>query len=205
MKHHLLIASAILALGLPHAALAQSQGEWTLGLGLANVNPKSDNGDLAGGTVPTDIDDSTRPTITFEYFVRDNLGIEVLAALPFSHSIESNGVEIGKVKQLPPVVSLQYHFDATPQFKPFVGLGVNFTGFYDADARGPLAGSDLRVKNSWGLAAHLGGDYWISEKAAIRADLRWIDIDADVELNGENIGEVEIDPVVVGVSYVMKF
>ena len=72
-------------------------------------------------------------------------------------------------------------------------------------ADGPLAGSDLRVKNSWGLAAHLGGDYWISEKAAIRADLRWIDIDADVELNGENIGEVEIDPVVVGVSYVMKF
>ena len=129
----------------------------------------------------------------------------MLAALPFSHSIESNGGEIGKVKQLPPVVSLQYHFDATPQFKPFVGLGVNFTGFYDADARGPLAGSDLRVKNSWGLAAHLGGDYWISEKAAIRADLRWIDIDADVELNGENIGEVEIDPVVVGVSYVMKF
>ena len=205
MKHHLLIASAILALGLPHAALAQSQGEWTLGFGIANVNPKSDNGTLAGGTVPTEIGDSTRPTITVEYFFRDNLGIEVLGALPFSHSIESNGTEIGKVKQLPPVISLQYHFDATPQFKPFVGLGVNFTGFYDADARGPLAGSDLRVKNSWGLAAHLGGDYWISEKAAIRADLRWIDIDADVELNGENIGEVEIDPVVVGVSYVMKF
>ena len=207
MKHQLLTAAVLIALGLGAATpvLAQSKGDWTLGLGIANVNPKSDNGDLVGGTVPTDIGDSTRPTITFEYFIRDNLGVEVLGALPFSHSIKSNGTEIGKVKQLPPVVSLQYHFDATPQFKPFVGLGVNFTGFYDADARGPLAGSDLRVKNSWGLAAHLGGDYWISEKAAIRADLRWIDIDADVELNGENIGEVEIDPVVVGVSYVMKF
>ncbi len=81
MKHHLLIASAILALGLPHAALAQSQGEWTLGFGIANVNPKSDNGTLAGGTVPTEIGDSTRPTITVEYFFRDNLGIEVLGAL----------------------------------------------------------------------------------------------------------------------------
>ena len=119
MKRHILIATALLTgLACTTPVFAQSQGEWTLGLGLANVNPKSDNGDLAGGTVPTDIDDSTRPTITFEYFVRDNLGIEVLAALPFSHSIESNGVEIGKVKQLPPVVSLQYHFDATPQFKP---------------------------------------------------------------------------------------
>ncbi|KGJ04001.1 outer membrane protein [Paracoccus halophilus] len=207
MTRHLLTAATVLASGFAWAtpALAQSQGEWTLGLGIANVNPKSDNGDLVGGTVPTDIDDNTRPTITFEYFIRDNIGIEVLGALPFRHSIESNGTEIGTVKQLPPVVSLQYHFDVTPQFKPFLGVGVNFTGFFDADARGPLEGSDLRVKNSWGLAAHVGADYWISERGALRADLRWIDIDADVELNGADIGEVDVDPVVVGISYVMKF
>ncbi|AYF01174.1 OmpW family protein [Paracoccus yeei] len=203
MKHHLLTVAALALLASP--ALAQSQGEWTLGLGLANVNPKSDNGTLAGGTVPTEIGDSTRPSVTFEYFIRDNLGIEVLGALPFKHSIRSEGTEIGTVKHLPPVVSLQYHFDATEQFKPFVGVGVNFTGFYDADARGPLAGSDLRVKNSWGLAAHLGADWWINDRAAVRADLRWIDIDADVLLNGTNIGKVEVDPVVVGISYVMKF
>ncbi|MCV2446275.1 OmpW/AlkL family protein [Paracoccus sp. DMF] len=203
MKHHMLIAAALALLASP--ALAQSQGEWTLGFGLANVNPKSDNGVLAGGTVPTEIGDSTRPTITAEYFIRDNLGVELLAALPFKHSIKSNGVEIGTVKHLPPVISLQYHFDATEQFKPFVGLGVNFTGFWDGDARGPLSGAELRVKNSWGLAAHLGADYWINDRAAIRADLRWIDIDADVTLNGAEIGKVEVDPVVVGVSYVMKF
>ena len=203
MKHPLLIATALIALASP--VLAQSQGEWTLGFGLANVNPKSDNGTLAGGTVPVDIGDNTRPSITFEYFIRDNIGIEVLAATPFRHSIKSGGTEIGTVKHLPPVISLQYHFDATPQFKPFVGVGVNFTGFWDGTARGPLAGNDLRVKNSWGLAAHLGADWWVNERAAIRGDVRWIDINSDVELNGANIGEVEIDPVVVGVSYVMKF
>lgn len=198
-----MLATALALLASP--VMAQSQGEWTLGFGLANVNPKSNNGVLAGGTVPTDIGDNTRPTITAEYFIRDNVGIELLAALPFKHPIKSNGVEIGTVKHLPPVISLQYHFDATEQFKPFVGLGVNFTGFWDGDARGPLSGSELRVKNSWGLAAHLGGDYWINDKAAIRADLRWIDIDSDVTLNGTDIGKVEVDPVVVGVSYVMKF
>ena len=203
MKHHLLIAAALIALAGP--AFAQSQGEWTLGFGLANVNPKSDNGTLAAGTVPVSIGDSTRPTITAEYFIRDNLGVELLAALPFKHSIRSNGVEIGTVKHLPPVISLQYHFDATPQLKPFVGVGVNFTGFWDGKAKGPLEGADLRVKNSWGLAAHLGADYWLNDRSAIRADLRWIDINSDVTLNGAKIGKVDVDPLVVGVSYVMKF
>ena len=207
MTRHLLIAGAMTALGLGLAApaLAQSQGDWTLGVGIANVNPKSDNGDLAGGAVPTEIGDSTRPTVTFEYFIRDNLGVEVLGALPFRHTIRSNGTEIGTVKQLPPVISLQYHFDATPQLKPFVGLGVNFAGFWDADALGPLAGSELRVKNSWGLAAHLGADYWFNDNSAIRADLRWIDINSDVELDGADIGEVEVDPTVIGLSYIRRF
>ncbi|WBU53823.1 OmpW family protein [Paracoccus sp. SCSIO 75233] len=207
MTHRSLTATVLIASGLALAAPAfgQSQGEWTFGAGVANVNPKSDNGVLAGGTVPTEIGESTRPSITAEYFIRDNLGIEILGALPFKHSIESNGTEIGTVKQLPPVISLQYHFNATPQLKPFVGVGVNFTGFYDAETKGPLDGTKLRVKNSTGLAAHLGADYWINDNAAIRADARWIDINSDVELNGEKIGEVEVDPTVLGVSYLMKF
>ncbi|MTD98686.1 outer membrane beta-barrel protein [Paracoccus sp. YIM 132242] len=203
MKTLCLAAAAVLAVVSPVAA--QQAGDLTVGLGIANVNPKSDNGDLAGGTVPVEIDDNTRPQITVEYFIRDNIGVELLGALPFKHSIKSDGTEIGTVKHLPPVVSLQYHFDATPQFKPFVGVGVNFTGIYDAESKGPLSGTDLRVKNSWGLAAHLGADYWINDRSAIRADLRYIDIDADVTLNGADIGEVAIDPLVTGVSYVMKF
>ena len=203
MKTLCLAAAAVLAVVSPVAA--QQAGDLTVGLGIANVNPKSDNGDLAGGAYPISIGDNTRPQITVEYFIRDNLGVELLGALPFKHSIKSNGTEVGTVKHLPPVVSLQYHFDATPQLKPFVGVGVNFTGFYDAESKGGLAGNDLRVKNSWGLAAHVGTDYWINDRSAVRADLRWIDIDADVELNGANIGEVEVDPVVAGISYVMKF
>lgn len=203
MRTLCLAAAAVMAAALPGAA--QQAGDVTVGLGIANVNPKSDNGTLAGGTVPVEIGDNTRPQITAEYFVRDNIGVELLAALPFEHSIESDGTEIGTVKHLPPVLSLQYHFDVTEQWKPFVGVGVNFTGFYDAEAEGPLSGNELRVKNSWGLAAHLGADYWINERSAVRADLRWIDIDADVTLNGADIGEVEVDPIVAGISYVMKF
>ena len=78
---------------------------------------------------------------------------------------------------------------------------MNYTVFFED--RSPLG--DLKIDNSWGLAAHLGVDYAISDKGALRMDLRYVDIDSDVKLNGAKIGRVEIDPLVAGVSYVMKF
>lgn len=197
MKTLALAFVATVALGAP--VLAQSAGDMTLGLGLGFVDPKSDNGTVAGGA--TEIDSNLRPTVTFEYFLRDNLGLEVLAALPFKHDINIAGAKAGVTKHLPPTVSLNYHFPSSGPLTPFVGLGVNYTVFFED--RSPLG--DLKIDNSWGLAAHLGVNYAISDKGALRMDLRYVDIDSDVKLNGAKIGRVEIDPLVAGVSYVMKF
>lgn len=197
MKTLALALLASVALGAP--ALAQSAGEMTLGFGLGFVNPKSDNGTVAGGA--TEIDSNARPTVTFEYFIRDNLGVELLAALPFKHDINVGGSKVGVTKHLPPTLSLNYHFPTGGAITPFVGLGVNYTVFFED--RSPLG--DLKIDNSLGLAAHVGMDYAISEKGALRLDLRYIDIDSDVKLNGVKVGSVEVDPLVAGVSYVMKF
>lgn len=196
-KH--IIPAAALALCAALPAAAQEAGTITLGFGLHQVNPKSDNGSLAG--MSTGVGSSTRPTITAEYFIRDNLGIELLAALPFKHDVSLNGTKVGTVKQLPPVVSLQYHFVNNSKVTPFVGLGVNFTTFFSEDS--DLG--DLKLDNSWGLAAHVGLDFALNDKAALRVDARWADIDSDVRLNGTQIGTVDIDPVVYGMAYVWKF
>lgn len=199
------LALAIALGGLAAPAFAQQAGEWTVGIGAHQVNPKSDNGRLVGGTVPIEVDSNVRPTITAEYFVRDNLGIEVLAAWPFEHDINVPGVgRVGSTKHLPPTVSLQYHF-GQGTVKPFVGAGVNYTRFFSTETTGILAGTDLELDDSFGLAAHVGIDFEVGEKGSIRIDARWIDIDTDVELNGVDVGTVEIDPLVYGVAYVFKF
>ncbi len=194
-----LVLALVAAGSLAAPALAQSAGDMTLGFGVGYVNPKSDNGTVAGGA--TVIGDNTRPTFTFEYFIRDNIGIELLAALPFKHDIYVGGAKAGVTKHLPPTVSVNYHFPTGGAIKPFVGVGVNYTTFFEDTS--PLG--KLDIEDSWGLAAHLGMDYAISEKGAVRFDVRYIDIDSDVKLNGAKVGKVEIDPLVVGVSYVMKF
>lgn len=199
------LALALALAGLASPAFAQQAGEWTIGVGAHQVNPKSDNGTLAGGTVPIEVDSNVRPTITAEYFVRDNLGIEVLAAWPFEHDINIKGVgRVGSTKHLPPTVSLQYHF-GQGTVKPFIGAGINYTRFFSTETTGALSGTKLKLDDSIGLAAHVGIDFEVGQKGSIRIDARWIDIDTDAKLNGADIGTVEIDPLVYGVAYVFKF
>lgn len=181
MKKTLIPIAIALAFGAAAPAFAQSKGDWTLGVGVHQVNPKSDNGTLAGGTLPLDIDsDALRQA---DHHLRilpaRQPGPEVLAALPFKHDIAVDGVgTVGSTKHLPPTVSLQYHFNSKGKVSPFLGAGLNYTTFFSEDTKGALAGTDLKLDDSWGLAAHVGMDIKVSERGAVRVDARWIDIDS---------------------------
>lgn len=193
-----------LALGCAGPALATDAGDWTLAVGAHVVNPASNNGSLAAGALEADVGSDWKPTIAAEYFFSPNLGLEVLAALPFDHDIELNGVKAGSTKHLPPTVTLQYHFNGD-KVSPFIGAGLNYTLFFDQDETGPLAGTEVNLGNSWGLAAHAGLDFRLAENRALRVDVRWMDIDTDVSVNGVDVGTVKIDPLVYGLAYVWKF
>lgn len=205
-KHLLCGVFAAASVSLAPPALAQSAGSWTFGAGVHQVNPASDNGSILDGSLDLDIGSSVRPTVTAEYFFSDGWGVEVLAALPFQHDIDIKGVgKVGSAKQLPPTVSLQYHFNSAGRVSPFVGAGVNYTTFFSEDTSGALEGTTLELEDSWGLAARAGLDFAVGEKGAIRFDVRWIDIDSDVVLDGVEIGTAEIDPLAYGITYVFKY
>jgi outer membrane protein len=193
------LALGVAAASFAAPAMAQSQGDWTFGVGIINVNPKSDNGTLAGAAAT--IDDNTQLSLTAEYFIRDNLGIELLAASPFEHDIALGGSNIGSTKQLPPTLSLVYHIPTKGKVIPFVGVGVNYTTFFSEES----SLGTLDLDNSFGFAATVGADWQISERGALRLNVRYMDIDTDARLNGAPIGKAEIDPVTVGVSYVHRF
>ncbi|MDQ2095391.1 OmpW/AlkL family protein [Rhodalgimonas zhirmunskyi] len=194
-------SAAAMALATALPAAAQDAGTMTLALGVGVVRPASDNGTLAGGAVPLEIGNNARPTIAFEYFIRDNIGLELLGATPFKHGLSSNGAYIGQTKHLPPTLSINYHIPTGGKFTPFVGAGINYTVFFDESS--PLG--NLKIDDSVGFALHAGVDYALSDKGALRADLRYIQIEPDVSLNGASIGTAKINPLVAGVAYVMKF
>jgi len=196
-----LLAAAASVVLLSSTGLSQAAGTWNLGLGVANISPKSSNSQVLGGARTT-VDDDLQPTLTLEYFVYENLGIELLASLPFRNSVKAEGDYIGQTKLLPPTLSVQYYFVNASKFTPFVGVGLNYTTFFDT--RG-VAGLDLSAEDSWGFAAHAGVDYKLTERSSIRLDARWVEVETEVKVNGVKSGKLALDPFVFGASWVFKF
>ncbi|WP_201585538.1 OmpW family outer membrane protein [Psychrobacter sp. HII-4] len=209
MKLQSLVLAAATALTMT-SAFAVPAGTWTVAAGAHYVDPKSDNGTLDNG-LSVDVDGDVRPTISGEYFVADNVGIELLAAIPFHHDItltDANGNEVdAKTQHLPPTLSVQYHFDGDNlpmNVKPFVGVGVNYTTFFKE--RVYLGnGNDLELDDSVGVAGHIGLDIPYAPTESFRIDARYMDIKTDASLNGSDLGEVDISPWVYGVAFVKQF
>lgn len=193
-------------------AFAVPAGTWTVGAGVHGVIPKSDNGTIADGAFSVDVDDDIRPTLTGEYFIANNVGIELLAAIPFHHDItltDANGNKVkGETQHLPPTLSLQYHFDGynmPMNVKPFVGVGVNYTTFFKEKLYLNEGPADLDIDDSVGVAGHIGVDIPFTPRDSFRIDARYMDIKPDVSLNGNDIGDINISPWVYGVAYVKSF
>lgn len=175
-------------------------------VGVHNVDPKSDNGSLAGGALDVEVDSQVGPTFNINWYFTPNLALDVLAALPFKHDISvNNGALTGSTKHLPPTVSLQYHFMPSGSIDPYLGLGVNYTMFWEdkIDNGGP----GLELDNSFGLAAQVGVDFALdaARKWVVGVDARYIDIDADATVGGADVGTVEIDPLAYGVNLGYRF
>jgi len=191
--HKILIAGIALSMGFAGTANAFEPGDWLVRVGASYVNPSSDNSDIVS------VDSDTSVTFNFSYMMTDVWALELLAAVPFKHDIDLlDGTNVGSTKHLPPTLSIQYHFMSTEQFQPYVGVGLNYTSFYNEKTTGPLEGVDLSLGDSWGIAGQIGFDVLFNDDWFFNLDVRYIDIDTKARLDGESIGNVEIDPWIFG-------
>lgn len=197
-----ILIAAGLAIGAASTAHA-ADDSWVLRFGAHVVNPKANNGQLAG--MRASIDSDTKPTFSLEYLATPNWGIELLAALPFKHDVRLDGQTAATTKHLPPVLGVNYHFMPDARVSPFVGAGINYTRFFETRGVGPLQGTRVSIDNSWGAAAHVGADVQLSPRWLLTADVRWISIAGDVHVNGARVGKATVDPLVYGVSFGYRF
>lgn len=219
--------STIIALSLltPVNSYAFGAGDWLIHLGAASVQPNDSSSalklegtnleDLGLGLPRSNasVDSSTQIGLTIVYMVNSNWGIELLAASPFKHDIQTEGLDLkaASTKQLPPTLSLQYYpMSESSRFQPYLGLGLNYTIFFDEKVDGELDGAidtlngtvtgetKLDLSSSFGLAAELGFNYEINDTWLINASIWYADIDTTATFDAPGLGDittdVQIDP-----------
>ena len=218
-----LMAAALLASA---AASAYEAGDWIVRGGAVMVAPNDDssNLDLAGEQLAgtgVEVDDNTQLLLNVTWMANEHVGVELLAATPFEHSVDSKGlpglglglsdVEVGSVKHLPPTLTvLWYPMESGAAFQPFIGAGINYTIFFQEDtsgaARAALGARNLELDDSWGLAARAGFDYMLSDCWSLHAGVYYLGIDTKANLDtalGKVGVDVDINPWVytVGLGY----
>jgi outer membrane protein W/outer membrane protein OmpA-like peptidoglycan-associated protein len=221
MSSRILIPLAVAAaLAAPVAAHAE-KGDWLFRVGMSQINPDSENlvlfEDSTTGEKDTLVVDSDlSPTFNVSYFFTDNLSTELLAAWPFTHGIDVKSTEaetarVANVDVLPPTLSLNWHFNVDGTWRPYVGLGVNYTLFSGEETRGDLAGTSLKLDDSIGAAGQVGIDIGAPDSNWFwNLNVRYIDISTDAELSipdegTVDLGSVDINPMVYGVHVGYKF
>lgn len=207
------LSVALLALTcLSGEALAHQQGEFFMRAGSATVRP-TEGSDNVLGMGGFSVSNNTQLGLTFDYMVTDNIGIELLAATPFRHRVGLGPTgDLATVRQLPPTLMAQWYFgDAKSKVRPYIGAGINYTTFFDADFNqtGKDASlSDLSVKDSWGAAGQVGLDYMVNENWLLNMSVWYMDIDTEVKFKAggeeQNI-KTRIDPWVFMFSAGYRF
>lgn len=226
MRVALSIALAAALAGNSLLAQAYEKGDFVLRLGAVNVDPDSDSSDINLRGVPplhTEVGDDTQFGVIPMYMATETVGIELLAATPFEHDITLNGkgvkVNAGSTKQLPPTLTVQWYPRGGKEgWQPFLGVGANYTIFFDEDTDKQLdntlnqilgaTSTSLDLDDSFGLSAQAGVDIPFAKNWAISVAVWYIDIESNGTVSTD-VGDVrfktQIDPFVYHVGIAHRF
>lgn len=176
--------------------------DWQVRVRAIDVSPQESSSTSNGGKIA--VDSAVVPELDISYFFTDAISAELILATS-KHRVRevSPSVDLGSVWVLPPTLTAQYHFNNSSNFTPYVGAGINYTIFYNAD---PGAMASVKYKNTVGYAFQIGFDYKIDERWFLNADVKKIFINTDANVNGTAVtADVDLDPLVTGVGFGYRF
>lgn len=198
------IVLALSAMGLFAGQAMAQQSPWQLRLRAVNIDPADKSNAIQGvaGENAITVSNKTIPEVDISYFFTKNIAAELILTYPQKHSVYLNGAYIGNFKQLPPTLTVQYHFMPDAQISPYVGAGINYTRISNVHLLNNTADLD---NNSFGLALQAGVDFKIDKNWSINLDVKKVQIRSDVTAGGAYLTRVKVDPLLVGVGVGYRF
>lgn len=196
----------------------EAEQNWIVRGRILTVAPSDSSGavsTLPGSAVSVDSDTTLELDIT--YMFTSNVGVELIFGTS-QHGLRGEGsiAPLGKIAEartLPPVLTLQYHFFPQGRLvRPYAGIGVNYTRFYDEKTSesldAALGPTSLELDSSTGLVAQVGVDIPFNERWFINFDAKYVRMDTTARLNSSGTVrtvEVDIDPWFFGFGIGTRF
>ncbi|QWD65307.1 OmpW family protein [Polynucleobacter sp. MWH-Aus1W21] len=149
------------------------------------------------------------PEVDVSYFFTKNIAAELVLTYPQQVNITagSGNSNVGKVSALPPSLLVQYHFTELGAFKPYVGVGVNYTIFGNRQ-NFPALGNSVQVdQNSVGVVGQIGADYMFDKNWGLNLDVKYATMSTNVTTvqGGTNLGKLTLNPWMPAVGVTYKF
>jgi outer membrane protein len=208
-----LIVASVLAALAAQSAVAD-EGPFEVRIRAIYLDPANKSDAIPALAVPEDaihINSKTLPEIDFEYFFTPVWSSELILTYPQSQTVTveksalGGPVDIGTFKHLPPILTGKYNFNPTGDFRPYLGVGVNFTLLSDVRLAVPGVGALELSRTSVGPAAQGGFDYRLAEHWFANVDVKWAMLRADVKLDSAKVSRVDVDPLLFGVGVGYRF
>lgn len=198
--------AALLTFNSAYANNINSDGSWLIRVrGVGVIPAEKSSITPIGGTVH--VSNTLVPEIDFSYFFTDNFATELILATT-KHKMRAlntavGEVNVGSVWLLPPTLTFQYHFTQLDYFKPYAGIGVNYTFFYKAK---PGALDNVSYDNKASLALQAGIDIPICNNIYVNLDVKKLFLKTTAAFNQETIqADVKLNPWLVGAGLGFRF
>jgi outer membrane protein len=196
----LVALAALAATGLAAPVLAQAQAQGiTVKGGVIQYNTNSKTDGVTGVGIPAGADaktgNATTALLTFEYEFLPSVGVELVLGIPPKITAKGTGSvaflgEVLSARNVAPTLLFNYHFDLGGGFRPYIGLGVNYTKFIDV--KSPYF-ADVKLSDSKGLAGQIGFDYDISKDWGLFASVGKAQVKSKVVAQGATVLQSTID------------
>jgi outer membrane protein len=130
----------------------------------------------AGGANFFTTENMVLPTATITYYLNKNLAVELFCCAAGTSILGGGGLvglgEVAHTYTFPPILTLQYHFDAMGPIRPYVGVGAEWIHFFPKLGSNGLGGNDVSISDTFGFALQGGVDFDLGKGWSLGIDVK---------------------------------